>query len=194
MTGVGGEFYDACQCFVAVGRSVGTERNDGLALEVVAFGKGADNHRGRPPPYGATDEYRIVLVPVLGFRLDGRTGVVVLFFLCYLCAFGIVCGVGYCGFDTEDVCSGLPGNFLCHALCRAAPTEIGDQNLGVAARLFGVFRLVRIFRGVVFSVIGRFDSRCFGFVVFVGRTSSWRYGCHGYQQVNQIFFHIYIVV
>ena len=52
--GVGSQFRNLGEGFVTVGRGVGAERDDGLAPEVVAFGEGVDNHRGSPPPYGAT--------------------------------------------------------------------------------------------------------------------------------------------
>ena len=58
--GVGREFHDACKSLVAVGLGVSTEGDDGLAGEIVALGECVDDHRGSPPPYGATDEDGVV--------------------------------------------------------------------------------------------------------------------------------------
>jgi len=74
-----GQLPDPRQRFIAVGGSIGAERHDGFPAEVVALRERIDNHRGRPPPNGTTDEYGIVLFPTLHFRFDGRAGVGFLF-------------------------------------------------------------------------------------------------------------------
>lgn len=50
----------------------GTERNDGLAREVVVFEKGKDNLRGFSPPDGIAEEDHLVIGHIPAFSVDGR--------------------------------------------------------------------------------------------------------------------------
>ena len=123
-----GQLPDPRQRFIAVGGSIGAERHDGFPAEVVALRERIDNHRGRPPPNGTTDEYGIVLFPTLHFRFDGRAGVGFLFGFRYLGTRLVFGGIRFFGFDAKQRTAGERSDAFGNVLRIAAPTEIGDKR------------------------------------------------------------------
>ena len=123
-----GQLPDPRQRFIAVGGCIGAERHDGFPAEVVALRERIDNHRGRPPPNGTTDEYGVVLVPVIHFGFDGRPGIGFLFGFRHLGAGAVFGGIRFFGVDAKQRAAGERSDAFGNVLRIAALTEIGDKR------------------------------------------------------------------